>query len=356
MARKPRGKGQPAPKPPPKKPAAKPKKEEVKAEAPEDIDPETGKVWPGIAQGLSFDRNKPVRVYADGIFDLFHFGHAKCLEQAKKLFPNTTLVVGCCSDALTVKYKGLPVLKDTERYESLRHCRWVDEVIEDAPWVLDEAFLTANNIDFVAHDDLPYADASGAADDVYAWVKSLGKFAATQRTEGISTSDIILRVLKDYNDYVLRNLGRGYSRKDLNINAWKETTIRTRGHIKNLKRKVVESQSMLSEKVREQQKRVAGNIARTSVGMASMKIASRVAENNRIISGKAKAATSRVEELVNKRVVEPVTKVQKDVEHLADAWVKNAETLVQGFAVRFYHHAVNNLAKTEQRLEAAFGG
>ncbi|GJN19115.1 hypothetical protein PR202_gb06353 [Eleusine coracana subsp. coracana] len=168
----------------------------------------------GGAEG-EVPKDRPIRVYADGIYDLFHFGHARSLEQAKKLFPNTYLLVGCCNDELTHKFKGRTVMTEDERYESLRHCKWVDEVIPDAPWVVNEEFLNKHNIDFVAHDSLPYADASGACNDVYEHVKKLGKFKETKRTDGISTSDIIMRIVKDYNEYVMRNLARGYTRKDL---------------------------------------------------------------------------------------------------------------------------------------------
>ncbi|PKI71229.1 hypothetical protein CRG98_008404 [Punica granatum] len=191
--------------------------------------------------------DRPVRVYADGIYDLFHFGHARSLEQAKKLFPNTYLLVGCCNDEITHKYKGKTVMNEQERYESLRHCRWVDEVVPDAPWVITQEFLDKHEIDYVAHDSLPYADASGAGKDVYEYVKSIGKFKETKRTEGISTSDIIMRIIKDYNQYVMRNLQRGYTRKDLGVSY--EKRLRVNMGLKKLREKVKKQQERVGEKI-----------------------------------------------------------------------------------------------------------
>jgi choline-phosphate cytidylyltransferase len=191
------------------------------------------------------DPNRPLRVYADGIYDLFHFGHARSLEQAKKSFPNTYLLVGCCNDEVTHKYKGKTVMTESERYESLRHCKWVDEVIPDAPWVINQEFLDKHNIDYVAHDSLPYADTSGAGKDVYEFVKAVGKFKETKRTDGISTSDIIMRIVKDYNQYVMRNLDRGYSRKELGVSYVKEKRLRVNMRLKKLQEKVKEQQEKI---------------------------------------------------------------------------------------------------------------
>lgn len=90
--------------------------------------------------------DRPIRIYADGVFDLFHLGHMKQLEQCKKSFPNVTLICGVPSDKVTHKLKGLTVLTDKQRCETLTHCRWVDEVIPDAPWTVTPKFLEEHKI------------------------------------------------------------------------------------------------------------------------------------------------------------------------------------------------------------------
>eukprot|EP00455_Lapot_gusevi_P003152 TRINITY_DN11300_c0_g1_i2.p1 TRINITY_DN11300_c0_g1~~TRINITY_DN11300_c0_g1_i2.p1 ORF type:complete len:336 (-),score=100.15 TRINITY_DN11300_c0_g1_i2:823-1758(-) len=168
--------------------------------------------------------DRPIRIYADGIYDLFHYGHARALLQAKNLFPNVYLLVGVCNDELTHRMKGKTVMNDQERYEAVRHCKHVDEVVENAPWVLDPEFLALHQIDYVTHDAAPYA-ASGVS-DVYAFLKESGRFIPTERTEGISTSDLIMRIVRDYDDFVRRNLARGYKRQDMNVSFLKEKQIR----------------------------------------------------------------------------------------------------------------------------------
>ena len=56
----------------------------------------------------------------------------------------------------------------------MRHCRWVDEVVSDAPWVITQEFVDKYQIDYVAHDDDPYV--SAGHDDVYQFVKDQGAY------------------------------------------------------------------------------------------------------------------------------------------------------------------------------------
>lgn len=112
-----------------------------------------------------------MRVYADGVFDMYHIGHARVLEQAKKLFPHTYLIVGVSGDKETIEKKGKIVQNEVERTEILKHCKWVDEVICPCPWIVTIDFLRKHNIHYVAHDEIPYS--GEGVEDIYSEVKRL---------------------------------------------------------------------------------------------------------------------------------------------------------------------------------------
>ncbi|EPS31813.1 hypothetical protein PDE_06771 [Penicillium oxalicum 114-2] len=192
----------------------------------------------GLQDPVGYKTNPPpegraVRVYADGVFDLFHLGHMRQLEQAKKAFPDVYLIVGVTGDEETHKRKGLTVLSGAERAETIRHCKWVDEVIPNCPWIVTPDFLSEHQIDYVAHDDLPYEAAEG--DDIYAPIKAQGKFLVTQRTEGVSTTGIITRIVRDYDQYISRQFKRGASRQELNVSWLKKNELEIKRHVAEIR-------------------------------------------------------------------------------------------------------------------------
>ena len=58
------------------------------------------------------------------------------------------------------------------------------------------------------------------------------------RAGGISTSDIITRIVRGYDAYARRNLKKGYTAKELNIGFVKEQTFRLENTLEDAKEKV----------------------------------------------------------------------------------------------------------------------
>ena len=138
---------------------------------------------------------RPVRIYLDGCFDLMHYGHANAIRQAASL--GDELVVGVCSDAEITCHKGPPVMAEEERYEAVEAVKWVDQVIRGVPYLVTAEFLDKlvreYHIDYVVHGDDPCIGADGR--DVYDAVKRADKFRTIARTEGVSSTDIVGRML-----------------------------------------------------------------------------------------------------------------------------------------------------------------
>jgi len=121
--------------------------------------------------------------------DLFHAGHVALLRAARELGDH--LIVGVLSDETATAYKRRPIMTLAERVEVIEACRYVDEVIPDAPNRITQAFLAEHRVSLVVHGDDVTA---GAAAEVYGPAASTGRLRLVPRSGGISTSDLIARV------------------------------------------------------------------------------------------------------------------------------------------------------------------
>jgi len=148
------------------------------------------------ARNAAAGSKKPVVVYMDGCFDCMHYGHANALRQAKAC--GDVLIVGVVNDAEIKRCKGPPVCDEAERIEMVQACKWVDGVIGDVPYEVTDEFtdelFAKHGVDYVVHGDDPCLLPDGT--DAYAYPKRIGRYKEIKRTEGVSTTDILGRLLR----------------------------------------------------------------------------------------------------------------------------------------------------------------
>ena len=110
----------------------------------------------------------------------------------------------CLSEANKAGYSGIelghkfpkdptklkPILNMEERVVSVTGCRYVDEVVPDAPWIIDRAWIEKYKIDLVVHGD-DYCQEQ--LESIYNVPISMGIFRTVPYTPGISTAEIIRR-------------------------------------------------------------------------------------------------------------------------------------------------------------------
>ena len=138
--------------------------------------------------------SKPsLRLYTDMCADLFHTGHVNYLRQCIGVSDqfDVHLIVGIHSDATIESYKRASVCTMDERVDVVRSCKYVNEVLPNAPLRVTKEFLEEHSIDFVIHGTETPEEERQA---MYSIPIALGKYTEVPRTDGISTTAIIDRI------------------------------------------------------------------------------------------------------------------------------------------------------------------
>tara|TARA_R110000765_G_C18536910_1_gene560377 strand:+ start:64 stop:456 length:393 start_codon:yes stop_codon:yes gene_type:complete len=125
--------------------------------------------------------------------DIFHVGHLNLIKRAKTF--GDYLIVGVHSDKDISKYKRKPIISEQDRYEIIRSCKYVDDVIEAAPLMMTEKFIKYYNIDLVVRGD----DVTEEHLRQQAYPIKANIIRYVPRTKGISTTEIMRRIKNEKN-------------------------------------------------------------------------------------------------------------------------------------------------------------
>jgi len=144
-------------------------------------------------------------VYTVGGFDLFHNGHVKFLKAAKE--QGTYLIVGILPDQIVYEKKnGLgPIMNLHERTLSVLGCRYVDEVVIGAPWVVTKDLIDNLNVNLVVQGTVVDHSYVEPTDDPNIYPKQIGIFREIESQSNLTTSDILDRIIANRSQYLERN-------------------------------------------------------------------------------------------------------------------------------------------------------
>ena len=134
----------------------------------------------------------------DGCFDTMHYGHANALRQARSM--GDTLVVGVHSDADIKLHKGPTIMNEQERYAAVKYCKYTDVIVENAPYTTELQYLEKYDCDFCVHGDDTTLTSDG--NDCYRLVKQANKYKECKRTKGVSTTNLVRRMLERLDNIV----------------------------------------------------------------------------------------------------------------------------------------------------------
>jgi cytidyltransferase-like protein len=130
-------------------------------------------------------------VYMDGVFDLFHVGHLRAIQQCATL--GDRVIVGVTGDVDAAAYKRPPIISQADRVAVVEAVRGVSKVVCPCPLVVTDAFMAEHGIDLVVHGFADPSDEERQA-HFFAAPRAAGKFQVIDYYRALSTSDIIAKV------------------------------------------------------------------------------------------------------------------------------------------------------------------